>query len=263
MIVDFHTHIFPDEFAHKAVKTLASKVTIIPSFLGKKQELLVSMKTANIDYSVILPVVTKPSQTAKANEWAASMQKDGIISFGGLHPQNEDWKAQIDNATLLGLKGIKMHPDYQDFFVDDKKLFPIYEYILNKNLILLFHSGEDIGLPPPTHCTPFRLRKVIDALKGGIIVAAHLGGFRMWDEVLKHLVGTNIYFDTSMGLEYYGKDIFLEIVNNHSSEKILFGTDAPWCVQKDELNNMKALNLEQKVFENITFNNAAKILKLV
>lgn len=260
MIIDFHTHIFPDEIAERAIATLASKVTIIPSFNGSKAGLLASMQNAGVDYSVVLPVVTKPSQTRKANEWAKEVDGSGIIAFGGLHPDNEDYKEQIDFIVSQGLKGIKMHPDYQGFFVDEPKMLPVYDYIFNKGLILLFHAGVDIGLPAPYHCPPDRLRNVLDQLKGGKIVAAHLGGHGMWEDVQKHLVGTDVYLDTSMGLGYYSAETFKKIVNAHGSEKILFATDAPWSTQKEELALIKNVGLTPHQLENVLCNTANKLL---
>jgi predicted TIM-barrel fold metal-dependent hydrolase len=262
MVIDFHTHIFPDEIAERAIASLSSKVTIVPSFQGSKAGLLASMKNAGIDYSVILPVVTKPTQTKKANEWAKEVDGDGIIAFGGLHPDNEDYKEQIDFICSLGLKGIKMHPDYQDFFVDEPKMLPVYEYIFQKGLILLFHAGVDIGLPAPYHCPPNRLRKVLDQLKGGKIVAAHLGGHEMWEDVGEYLVGTDVYLDTSMGLEYFSAETLKQIVSTHSSEKILFGTDAPWSNQKEELIRIQNAGLTPKQLEDILYLTAKKLLEL-
>lgn len=260
MIIDFHTHIFPDEIAERAIASLASKVTILPTHNGSKAGLLTSMKNAGIDYSVVLPVVTKPSQTKKANEWAKEVEEDGIIAFGGLHPDNEDYKEQIDFIVSQGLKGIKMHPDYQGFFVDDPKMLPVYDYIFQKGLILLFHAGVDIGLPPPVHCPPEKLRKVLDQLKGGKIIAAHLGGFQMWQDVGEYLVGTDVYLDTSMGLEYYSAETLKIIVNTHGSEKILFGTDAPWSNQKEELNRIQNAGLTPQQLEDILYHTANRFL---
>lgn len=262
LVIDFHTHIFPDSVAEKTVNFLGNECGLKPSFNGTLVGLKQSMAEAGIDKSVIHIVITKPEQTKRVNEWAASVQDDNIISFGGLHPLNEDYKEHVNAAVSLGLKGIKFHPDYHNCFVDEPFMLPVYDYILSKGLIVLFHAGVDIGLPPPVHCPPDRLRKVIDAMKGGVIVAAHLGGFRMWDKVETYLVGQNLYFDTSMGFEHYSKEQFLRIVKNHGCERIVFGTDAPWSNQKEELIRIKSSGFNENVLENILYNNAKNILMI-
>lgn len=262
MVIDFHTHIFPDDLAHRAISTLSKKGNIVAHFDGTQGGLITSMKHADITASVQLPVVTKPSQTGTVNEWAAKTQGEGIIAFGGIHPQNTDWKQQIDNIVALGLKGVKMHPDYQDFYIDDATLYPMYNYILDRGLILLVHAGFDIGFLPPYHCTPERLAKVIAAMRGGNIVAAHLGGHSMWDEAERHLAGRNVYFDTSMGIEYYGYERLERMVALHGHKKILFGTDTPWSDQAAELDRMRKANLTKDQMQAILYDNAALLLGL-
>ena len=261
MVIDFHTHIFDEQIAKRAMDVLSAKVDIIPFHFCTKAELLYSMKEAEIDCSVVLPVVTKPSQTKTINDWAASICSDKLIAFGGIHPLSEDYKADIDYVCSLGLKGIKFHPDYQSFFVDDDFMFPIYDTILSKGLIISFHAGVDLGLDPPVHCPPHRLRKVLDQMQGGVIIAAHLGGHAMWDEVEKHLCGTNVYLDTSMGTEYYKTEQFIRIVRSHGSEKILFATDSPWSSQKEELTRTRQTGLTQAELDNILYKNALKLLE--
>ncbi len=262
MVIDFHTHVFPDSIAERAITALSNGCGIIPSFDGTLQGLETSMDKSGINISVHMPVVTKPSQTRNANDWAAQTQNDKILAFGALHPENSDWKVEVDRIVELGLKGIKMHPDYQGFYVNEPKMLPVYDYILSNELILLFHAGVDIGLPEPYHCTPQHLVNVIDVMQGGIIVAAHLGGHAMWDDVEQHLVGKNIYFDTSMGLNYYGIEQFKRIIDMHGYGKILFGTDSPWDDQYGELKRIKNAGLTSEQLHAILYENAYSILKL-
>jgi predicted TIM-barrel fold metal-dependent hydrolase len=260
-VIDFHTHVFPDSIASRAMTSLSDGCGIKPSFDGTCSGLKDSMEKAGINISVHMPVVTKPSQTRNANEWAMQTQNDNILAFGALHPQNSDWRDEIDLIINFGLKGVKMHPDYQNFFVDEPRMLLIYEYILERGLILLFHAGVDIGLPAPYHCTPHRLLNVINAMQGGVIVASHLGGHAMWDDVERYLVGRNIYFDTSMGLEYYSIEQLKRIIDSHGYDKILFGTDAPWSDQNEELSRMKNAGLNVEQLDAVLYNNASFLLK--
>lgn len=265
MIIDFHTHCFVDAIAHRAIASIEEKCMRhdIKAYLnGTKRQLLDSMQKASIDKSVVLPIATKPTQTKTINAWAAKENDDKTIFFGTLHPANEDYREHIRFIKESGLKGVKLHPDYQEFFVDDEKMYPIYDAVLSAGLILIFHAGFDAGYEPPYHCIPQRLRHVLDAMRGGTIVAAHLGGMLMWDDVEKYLVGQNIYFDTSMGLEYYSEDQFLRIINNHTPQKILFGTDSPWSSQAEEIERMRATALTEEQKRMIFYQNAARLLGL-
>lgn len=260
-IIDFHNHIFDDRIAEKAIAALSKKCNLPPAHNGTKEALLRNMEKFGISKSVILPIATKPSQTEIINEWALSNCDEKLTIFGTFHPDNEDPLKEIDKISEMGLKGVKLHPDYQDFFADEDRMLPLYEHILNKGLILVFHCGIDIGLPPPVHCPPKRLRRVVDAMKGGKIVASHLGGFRMWDDVENYLVGQDIYLDTSMGSLYYPKEQFLRIVRNHSEDRILFATDSPWSGPQTEIENLKSSGLSDKALEKIFSTNAENLLK--
>ncbi len=187
-MIDFHVHCFPDALSAKALGMLSQSTRIAPSSDGTISGLKQSMKRGGIACSVNQPIATKPGQTQSANNWAASVQDDQILSFGTLHPKLEAWEEEAKRIKSLGLRGVKFHPDYQDFFVDDEAVMPIYERLAELDLVILFHAGVDIGLPPPCHCPPKRLARVVKRLGGARLVAAHMGGFRCWNEVEEHLV---------------------------------------------------------------------------
>ncbi|KNY27412.1 amidohydrolase family protein [Pseudobacteroides cellulosolvens] len=218
------------------------------------------MKKAGVDYSVLLPIATKPSQTEVINNWAASICGDGIIAFGSIHPDHTEWKKELKRIKDLGLKGIKLHPDYQLFYIDDKRMYPIYEYMFSLGLVLVFHAGRDIGLPEPYHCTPDRLYKLVCDFNGAKIIAAHMGSFAYWDDVEKYLVGTDIYFDTSYSLGCISDDQAKRIILNHGYEKVLFATDSPWTDQSEEIDKLRNLKLGTKAESAILGENACKLL---
>ena len=121
---------------------------------------------AGINISFIQPIATKPEQTTGINKWAIESQDENIRFFGTLHPDFPYWKDEIKVLAQAGIKGIKFHPDYQNFFVDEPRLIKISEKIFEAGLIILFHAGIDIGLPKPYHCTPQKLKKVLDSFPG-------------------------------------------------------------------------------------------------
>lgn len=264
MVIDFHTHVFPDELAEKALSVLVANVnnTITPVHNGTLSGLLKNMDEWNIDISVVQPVVTKQSQTIKSNEYARSICSDRIISFGGIFPHTDDYKRDIDFVVDLGLKGIKFHPEYQDFVVDDNRMLKVYDYALSKGLIVLFHAGVDIGMPAPYKSSPKQFANIADAMQGGVIVAAHFGGHEQWDDVEKYLAGKNIYIDTSMGFEYFSKDQFVRIVEKHGPDKILFASDSPWSNAKTEIEHLNNMPISQSAKDSILYGNAKRILKI-
>jgi len=262
MIIDFHTHCFPDELAGRAIPELSARAGIPAMLNGTINDLEKSMKVAKIDKSVMLPIATKPSQTVKINDWAASVQSNSIISFGSIHPKFENWKQEIQRIKELGLKGVKFHPDYQDFFVDNEEMFPMYDMILNSGLVIIFHAGIDIGLKPPYHCMPSMLKKVIRHFKGGKIVAAHMGGYDCYDEVERHLLGEDIYFDTSYCISEIGEEKAARLIRGHGINKVLFGTDSPWKGQAEEVALINKVGLDDSEKAALLGLNACRLLGL-
>jgi len=262
MIIDFHTHIFPDELAPRAMHELTSTIDNLypPVSDGTVSGLVGRMDDWNIDVSVIQPVLMKQSQTKKVNEWTASVVSGRLIGFGSIYPHSDDYKRDIDFVVSLGLKGLKFHAEYQNFILDDEHMLKIYDYALSKGLILLHHAGYDPAFPPPFKSSPERFVKIAEAMRGGIIVAAHLGGHAQWDDVEKYLAGSNVYLDTSMGFEYFPHSQFLRIAEKHGSDKILFGSDAPWSNAKTEIEHLKSLPLPENDIELILGGNAKRIL---
>jgi predicted TIM-barrel fold metal-dependent hydrolase len=264
MTIDFHTHIFPDELAPKALTKLSEAINNIYEKVhdGTAAGLLKRMDEWGIDVSVAQPVVTRPGQVKSVNEWAAEISSERIVSFGGIYPQAEDYRDAIDFVASLGLKGLKFHAEYQDFILDDPHMLRVYDYALSKGLILLHHAGFDPGFKPPFKSTPRQFLNVMNELRGGVIVAAHLGGHAQWDEVEELLCGSGIYLDTAMGFEFYSKEQFLRIVEKHGADKILFASDSPWSNAKAEMECLKGLPLGQEEIEAMLGGNAMRLLRI-
>jgi hypothetical protein len=260
MIVDFHTHAFPDDLAEKALNNLAYKSQILPSYDGTISGLIKSMDEAGIEKSVICNIATKPTQTENILKWCVKIKSDRIIPFASIHPDNN--KDIVGKIKKAGIRGIKLHPMYQDFFADDEKMFPIYEEIEKNNLILIFHSGFDIAFPTDERASVERILKVGRKFPQIRIVASHTGGWKMWDEVLRTLAGENVWIEISMTLKYIENiEIFHEILAKHSPDKILFGTDAPWGSQKEDVEAVKKLAISENLRGKIFYLNAELLLE--
>lgn len=262
MIIDIHTHTFPDELAARAVAVLADRSCVTPYADGTCAGLCASMQRAGVDRSVIMPIATKPAQVRSINSWAVQVSRKyhELICFGTIHPKQTDWQTEIDRLVADGIPGIKLHPEYQEFFVDDAELIPIYHTLADAGLILLFHAGVDIGLPPPVHCTPDRLARVLDAAPELTIIAAHMGGYDLWDDVERYIIGRELYLDTSYSLTDLGVDQMTGLLQAHGADKILFGTDSPWTDQSAEVNGIRALPLTDDEIDAILGGNAERLL---
>lgn len=262
MIVDFHTHAFPDELAKRAVSGLASEAyrLLAPVSDGTVAGLIKNMDDWGIGVSVVQPVVTKQSQTQNTNLWAASVASDRLVCFGGVFPHTDDYKRDIDFVVSLGLKGLKFHAEYQDFIIDEPNMLKVYDYALSKGLIILHHAGFDVAFRPPYKSSPKRFLNIINAMKGGVIIASHLGGCTQWGDVEHFLAGTDIYLDTSMGLEFYSEEQFLRILEKHGADKMLFASDSPWSHAGNEIKHLNALPIPKADKIAILGGNAQRIL---
>ncbi len=262
MVIDFHTHAFPDALASRAIQSLVEGAhgEYPPCSDGTVAGLTRNMERFGVDISVVQPVITKAKQLESLNRWALEIQNPRLISFGGIYPHTDDYRRDVDFVCQMGFRGIKLHPEYQNFTVNDPAMLKIYDYALSKGLILYFHAGFDPAFPPPFHSTPKMFAEISRELRGGVIVAAHMGGAWQLDEVERDLCGADIYIDTSMGFEHYTKEQFLRIVRSHGVDKVLFGSDSPWSRAGDEIAAIRSLELSEAEKDQILFGNACRIL---
>ena len=263
MIIDFHTHDFPDGIAAKSIALLQQRSGTMPYTDGTYQGLVRSMEEGGIDISILLPVVTKPSQFTTVNRVAAQLnEKQGAIrSLGGIHPDNEDYREKLKEIKSMGLPGIKLHPAYQGTYMDDIRYKRIVSYALEQDLIVVFHAGVDIGLPEPVYTDPERTLNLLRDTGDGNIILAHMGGWKYWDQVEELLLDRDVYFDTAFVQDFMSKEQFMRIVRGHGADKILFGTDSPWSGQKESVEWLKSLPFSTEEQEQILSGNAKKLLK--
>jgi len=269
MIIDFHAHIFPDKIAERTLAQLSSVSGIVPSTNGTADGLRRSMAAHGCAYSVNLPAITKASQFDSTNKFAAEVNgKGGLISFGGMHPDVEDPEEKLDYVKSLGLPGIKLHPDYQDCFVDDPRNVRIIKYAVEIGLLVTLHAGLDAAFPDLTHCTPERCAHMLDMVYGTDepenprIILAHMGGRRYYDDVNRLLSHRAVYYDLSYILGETDPALVLQTVRNHGVQRVLFGTDSPWSSLADDIERMNRLGLTDRELDLIMGENAAELLEI-
>ncbi len=268
MIIDFHTHNFPDKIAASVIAKLEASGNMKASTDGTLAGLKKSMKEAGIDISVVLPVMTSPKQFESVNRYAAETNgKDGIISFGGIHPDCEDVEEKLDYIKSLGLLGIKIHPDYQGVYIDDERYIRIIRHAVNIGLYVTTHAGFDPAFPECIRCTPERTLNMLDKVYGGKdpteprIILAHLGSLDETDKVIEMIAGKNLYLDTAVMLDRLPEDKILHLIRKHGAEKILFATDSPWADQTKFVKVINSLDLTPEERDLITYKNAIIMLK--
>lgn len=265
MIIDFHTHIFPDKIAPSTIAALERESGLTAASDGMLTGLLSSMKKAGVDTSVIVPVVTSPKQFESVNRFAADVNErysPNLISFGGIHPDSENYKGQLKTLKSMGFQGIKLHPDYQKVMFNDIRYKRIVSFASELDMVILVHAGIDIGIPDPVHCTPDMSAEVLVETQAPKLVLAHLGGWKLWDDVEEKLVGRKVFLDTAFVQQYIREEQFLRIVQNHGADRILFGTDSPWADQKSLVDWIQSSPLSAKDKENIFSANALRLLQL-
>ena len=270
MIIDFHTHTYPDKIAEATVTKLEAAAGIKAHTDGTNAGLSESTEEAGIDYALILPVATSVHQVSTINEVAyktnLSAGRKRLLSFGAIHPDSPDAKRVIRGIASLGLKGIKLHPDYQGVFFSDIRYKRIVEKATEEGLYIVVHAGVDIGLPDPVHTTPDMVREVVRDTGTDKLVLAHMGGWRMWDEVMEKLTELDLRIDTSFSTEaveaegMLGEEKFIEMVRAFGADRVLFGTDSPWASQKKSLKWIQHTSLHKDEKEKILGGNAAQIL---
>ena len=263
-MIDFHTHIFPEKLAEKAVNFLAqTSGNMLTYSTGMKDDLIRVMDEDNVDVSVVLNIATNERQMKNVNDFAVSINgyMGRLVSFGSVYPAADSAIEELYRLKEHGIKGIKFHPEYQDFFVDDDKWAHLYEVLTKLNMITVFHAGMDNGYLDTGRASAFRFVETLKGLKSPVVLA-HMGGYMEWVQVEKYLVGTDAYFDTSFCFSRIPMPIMDRMVKNHGYDKILFGSDMPWSTAQMELRLINSLDITETGKEKILHKNAAKLLVL-
>ena len=259
-IIDFHTHAFPDKLAERALKSLEGEGEIKARLNGTVSALLSSMDRSGIEKSVICSIATKPAQFDAIFRWSRQIDSARIIPFPSLHPDDSGIPDKVARVKEAGFKGLKLHPYYQDFLIDEEKMFPLYEEISKANLILLVHTGFDFAFSRVERADPLRTLKVLRRFPSLKLVTTHLGAWDQWDQVEKFLLGKPIYMEISFSLEFLSPEKVREIIRNHPEKYLLFGTDSPWADQGEALSLFRKLNLGAEKEKLILRENAFNLL---
>lgn len=264
MIIDFHTHTFPDKIAGKAIENLKKSSGYENAIGGKISDLLAEMDRAGVDLSVNLPILTNPNHFDGTIEklFKQNQQYDKIISVACIHPLCENLTEKFKIICDMGFKGIKLHPFFQNVLLDSKESMKVVELAEKNDLFTIVHPGTDASFIGIDMASPNRIFNLINAVKPEKLVLAHMGAMEYWDFIEREMCKINAFFDTSFSMDQMEKKQFLNIVKKHGANKILFGTDSPWISQGKYVELFKSLDLSDEEKQLILFKNAKKLLKI-
>ncbi|MEG6511131.1 amidohydrolase family protein [Desulforamulus ruminis] len=257
MFIDMHAHFFPESIAFKVTHQLADYYEVDVPYQGTLEEYQNLIQRQGVDAAVFFTVATVPAQVKIANDWAIRNTKGPLIGFGTLHPDYQDIDGEIQKLKRAGIKGIKFHPNFQQFYMDDPKALSMYERIVS-DFIVLFHVGDTPFRKD--FSSPTRMSRILDLFPGMQVVAAHMGGWQMWDQALEHLVGREVYFDTSSSAGFLAPEKFKQMIREHGYRRILLGSDYPISDPLKESQYLDGLNLKDHEYRGILGENARKLL---
>ena len=256
-IINMHTHIFPDKIEEKAVAAIGSFYGIPMQNKGTSEHLIADGRKIGVERYLVCSTATTAHQVESIDNFIAreAACHPEFIPFGSIHPDYENIAGEIDRMVGLGFKGIKLHPDFQKFNIDDECAFPIYEAAEGR-LPILFHTGDNRY----DFSNPARLNRVLERFPKLIAIAAHLGGYQAWDAAQINYGHPRVYIDTSSSLMFVPPERAAEIIRRHGIEHVFFGTDSPMWDHEGELARFNALPLTEAERSMILRENALNFL---
>ena len=260
-IIDFHAHAFPDGLAERAMRQLMSEAEGVTAYLdGRLTSLLGSMDAHGIETSVLCCIATRPEQFEPIFRWCGQIVSDRIVPFPSVHPRDPLAVERIGQIARAGFKGVKMHPYYQDFCIEEPSLSPLYTALCDHGLMLALHTGFDIAFERVEKASPRQIAGLMREYPDLKVITTHLGGWQQWDEVERYLTGRPVYMETSWSLEFLEAGQARRMLLNHPAEYLLFGTDSPWTDQGASIRAMAALGLPEDLRQKMFCENAKRLL---
>ena len=255
MIIDCHTHAFSKKIADKAVAQLIEYYQLPTSYGGTFADLCTQANAASLDALVLLVAATRPDQVRPANDWILSLIAQSprqmlaryqlthipcIIPFGAFHPDDEHWLEEVGRLRAAGIRGIKLHPEFQGIDLADRRLDAFFEEVQH-DFFLMIHVG-DPKVSADNLSTPGKLATILDRFPALTLIAAHMGGYCFWEEACERLAGRRLFLDTSSAIAYMDTPMIKRIIEKHGSERILFGSDYPLRSSSEELATLERLH---------------------
>lgn len=257
-IYNAHAHIFPAKISDKAVDAIGAFYQIPMQEHGTAEDLIADGSQIGVSRYLVCSTATKANQVQSINHFIAEETRlhPEFDGFGSLHPEAENIAQETERIIALGLKGIKLHQDFQEFNIDDPAAYPIYEAAEGR-LPILFHTGDDRY----EFSRPHRLLRIVEKFPKLTVIAAHLGGYQCWDQVHIYIGHPRIYIDTSSALMFVPPEKASALIHAHGIERVLFGTDFPMWKHKEELQRFNRLELTAQERKQVLYDNARNLIK--
>ncbi len=261
-VIDAHCHIYPEKIAERAVAGTDVFYGTKALCRGFVADMLRRAEEAGIDHTLVQSVATAPKQVGSINAFIAeAVEESGgrLTGLGTLHPDSEDQAADVRHLIELGLVGVKLHPDIQKFKIDDYRMLKIFDLCEEAGLPILLHTGDDRY----DYSNPNRLKPILEIYRGLTIIGAHFGGWTVWDEAVRELSHfSNFYVDCSSSFPFISREKVKELICGYGAEKVLFGTDYPMWIPKEEIEKLMSLHLSDEEYRMIFSENVRKIFPL-
>lgn len=258
-VIDAHCHIYPEKIAARAIAGTSAFYDIEFPNIGTVEDLIKCGKEAGYDHFIVQSVATTPKQVESINEFIASSvneNKDLMTGLGTLHPDCDNMQFQVEKIKSLGLRGVKLHPDIQQFKIDDYRCLKIYELCEREGLPILMHTGDSRY----DYSNPNRLLPILQIYTSLTIVGAHLGGYSLWEEAAEKLKGIdNFYVDCSSSFPFIGNDRVKKLIETYGVDKVIFGTDYPMWELKNEIIDFFKMGFDEESCEKMLNGNARKV----
>ena len=257
--IDVHAHIFPGKIRDKAVAAIGEFYDIPMDAKGSPADLICKGSEIGTIYYVVHSVATSPRQVQHINDfiWQQAKEHKEFIGYATLHPFMEDVEGEIERVMDMGLQGIKIHPDFQQFDIDDEAAMYMYER-LEGRLPVICHMGDETR----RYSEPKKMARVIEAFPNLKVIAAHMGGYSEWEDAEEYLIGKDVWVDTSSTLFALAPEKVTDLIHKHGVDKVLFGTDYPMWVPSEEMERFMKMDLTEDEREKILWKNAASFLNL-
>jgi len=260
-VTDFHTHAFPDTIVDHAMEHLSEVDGMNAYHDGTLAGLQNSMARCGIGRAVLCTIATKPDHFENIFAWCCEVCSDSIVPLPSVHPADPFFQEHLELIAEQGFVGTKIHPYYQDFTLDDPAYRSFFAVLERLGLLVVSHTGFDAAFPDWQRIAdPRRILRLLERHPDLRLITTHLGAWEDWDEVVRHLIGKDIWIEISFAFGRIPDARIKRLLEAHPEEYLLFGTDSPWTDQGKALESLRALGLEQKLEEAILCTNAQRLL---
>lgn len=273
MIIDVHSHDFPDGIAARAMNGMCRMTDgkLWPCGDGTLKNHLDLMELSGVDKAVSCPIATRPDMFEglfrravgiRDGEYGARAQRM-IVPFASVHPLDSQVLVHLETIAKAGLKGVKFHCYYQDFSLADRALWPVFAKIADLGLVVQCHCGVDVSWAALKGlCGPREIEMLLKNVRGLKFIAAHLGGCDGYpSHATDGLLETGCYIDTSVLHRRWHYDEPMRLLRSWPRERILFGTDSPWEHYPEAIRWVKSVRVPAE-WNALLGDNAARLLGL-